>query len=117
MSRDTDQHEQLAIFEKSFKTALQDGLKKASLSTTDTGLFRTSRSRAITAPVTNPVTVELETLAAQITRLRDKLGEPIDSGDLGRYMEFCAKWDEQTLAHKTNVEGTLAKELLKILKA
>lgn len=117
MSRDTEQREQLEVFERQFKERLLTALQKSALSSVGTGLFHTSRSRVASGPVLNQDTVELETLGEEIKRLRNKLGEPIDTGAYGKYMEYCSKWDAAATAGKKYEEPELAKELLQILKA
>jgi hypothetical protein len=114
MSRDTEQRGQLDVCERQFKERLLTALHKSASSATITGLFHTSRSR-VPGPVVNTDTIELEALGEQIKRLRNQLGEPFDSGVYGRFLEYCAKWDEQVVGEK-NGESTLVKDLLQTLK-
>jgi hypothetical protein len=117
MSQDAEQQEQLQAMENQFRELLVAALQKSTRTPVDTGLFHTSRSRVVRKTAVNPDTAQLEALGAQMSRLRDKLGEPIDGGVYGKYLEYCARWDEAKMARKTeDDESSLAKELLQILR-
>jgi hypothetical protein len=117
MSQNAELQEQLQAMERQFRELLVTALQKSLRTPIDTGLFHTSRSRVPAKISANPDTAQLETIGTQMTRLRDKLGEPIDGGVYGKYLEYCAQWDEAKTAGRREVnETSLAEELLQVLR-